>query len=54
VKLFAGENRWQEAAATSRDWAHALRAAGRDEDALDVLDRAADYAARAPVGVSAG
>jgi transcriptional regulator with XRE-family HTH domain len=54
VKLFAGENRFQEAAATSRDWAHALRAAGRDQDALDVLDRAAEYAGRAPVGVTAG
>lgn len=53
VKLFIGENRWQEAAATSRDWAHALRAAGRDDAALDVLDRAADYAARAPVGATA-
>ena len=52
VNLFAGENRWQEAAATSRDWAHALRDAGRDQDALDVLDRAAEYAARAPVGVT--
>ena len=53
VELLAGESRWQEAAATSRDWAHALRAAGRDQDALDVLDRAAEYAGRAPVGVSA-
>ena len=53
VKLFDGENHWQEAAATSRSWAHALRAAGRDQDALDVLDRAAEYAGRAPVGVSA-
>ena len=54
VKLFAAENRWQEAAAISRDWAHALRAAGRDQDALDVLDRAAEYAGRAPVGVTTG
>ena len=53
VELLAGETRWQEAAATSRDWAHALRAAGRDQDALDVLDRAAEYAGRTPVGVSA-
>jgi hypothetical protein len=54
VELFAGETRWQEAAATSRSWAHALRGAGRDQDALDVLDRAAEYAGRAPVGVTAG
>jgi transcriptional regulator with XRE-family HTH domain len=52
VKLFAGESHWQEAAATSRDWAHALRAADRDQDALDVLDHAAEYAARAPVAIS--
>ena len=52
VELLAGETRWQEPAGTSRDWAHALRAAGRDQDALDVLDRAAEYAGRAPVGAT--
>ncbi len=47
VGLFAGESRWQEAASASRAWAQALRAAGRDQDAFDVLDRAAEHAARA-------
>jgi transcriptional regulator with XRE-family HTH domain len=51
VTLFADESRWQEAAATSRAWAQALRDAGRDQDAFDVLDRAAEYAARAPSGL---
>jgi transcriptional regulator with XRE-family HTH domain len=49
LNLFVGESRWQEAAATSRSWAQALRAAGRDQDAFEVLDRAAEYAARVPV-----
>ena len=49
VKLFVRENRWQEAATTSRAWAQTLRAAGRNQDALDVLDRAAEYAARVPL-----
>ena len=48
VKLFVRESRWQEAASTSRAWAQTLRAAGRDQDALDVLDHAAEYAARVP------
>jgi transcriptional regulator with XRE-family HTH domain len=51
VKLFAEESRWQEAASTSRAWAQALRAGGRDQEAFDVLDHAAEYAARLPVGV---
>jgi transcriptional regulator with XRE-family HTH domain len=49
VSLFSGESRWQEAASTSRSWAQALRAAGRDQDAFEVLDRAAEYAAQVPV-----
>jgi hypothetical protein len=53
VKLFADESRWQEAAATSRSWAQALRRAGRDQEAFDVLDHAAEYAARTPVGPAA-
>lgn len=53
VNLFAHESLWQEAASTSRAWAQSLRAAGRDQEAFEVLDRAAEYAARvpAPVGV---
>jgi hypothetical protein len=53
VDLFARESLWQEAASTSRAWAQALRAAGRDQDAFEVLDRAAEYAARAPGPVAA-
>jgi transcriptional regulator with XRE-family HTH domain len=53
VDLFARESLWQEAASTSRAWAQALRAAGRDQDAFEVLDRAAEYAARVPGPVAA-
>jgi transcriptional regulator with XRE-family HTH domain len=47
VELLESERRWQEAAAVCRAWADALRRAGRDAEALDVLDRAAGYAGRA-------
>ena len=40
--------RWQDAAQTCREWGRTLRDAGRDSEALDVLDRAATLAARAP------
>jgi transcriptional regulator with XRE-family HTH domain len=50
VGLFVGETRWTEAASTSRAWAQALRAAGRDQEAFEVLDRAAEYAAHVPAG----
>ena len=53
VDLFARESLWQEAASTSRAWARALRAANRDQDAFEVLDRAAEYAARVPGPVAA-
>jgi transcriptional regulator with XRE-family HTH domain len=53
VDLFARESLWKEAASTSRAWAQALRAAGRDQDAFEVLDRAAEYAARVPGPVAA-
>jgi transcriptional regulator with XRE-family HTH domain len=53
VDLFARESLWQEAASTSRAWAQALRAAGRDQEAFEVLDRAAEYAARVPSPVAA-
>ena len=37
----------EAAAATARAWAARLRAAGRELDALDVLERAAELATRA-------
>jgi transcriptional regulator with XRE-family HTH domain len=47
VELLAADERWRDAAATSRAWAQLLRDADRDREAFDVLDRAADYATRA-------
>lgn len=46
VDLLAHHRRWREAAESARAWARALRNAGRADDALDVLDRSADYALR--------
>jgi hypothetical protein len=46
TELFESEHRYQEAAATCRAWGALLRQAGRGDDALDVLDRAAAFAAR--------
>jgi len=40
IEQLAGGRRWREAANASRDWAARLRAAGRTEDALEVMDRA--------------
>ena len=40
--------RWQDAAQVCRDWGRMLRDAGREGEALDVLDRAAALASRAP------
>jgi len=44
--LLSGENRWREASQACRSWAKMLRKAGRENEALDVLERAADLAAR--------
>jgi transcriptional regulator with XRE-family HTH domain len=44
--LLSGEGRWREASQASRAWAKMLRVAGRESEALDVLERAADLAAR--------
>jgi transcriptional regulator with XRE-family HTH domain len=44
--LLSGENRWREASQACRSWAKMLRKAGRESEALDVLERAADLAAR--------
>ena len=47
VAAFEGYGRWRDAANTCRSWARMLRQMGREEQALDVLDRAADLAGRA-------
>ena len=44
--LLSGEGRWREASQACRAWAKMLRKAGRESEALDVLERAADLAAR--------
>jgi transcriptional regulator with XRE-family HTH domain len=48
IELLESERRWQEATAVSQLWGEALRGAGREEEALDVLDRAASYVGRVP------
>ncbi len=53
LELLEAEQRWPQAASVLRAWSRALRRAGREQAALDVLDRAAAYAARGsgqPVG----
>ena len=40
IEQLAGGRRWREAANASRDWAARLRAAGRTDDALEVMDQA--------------
>jgi tetratricopeptide (TPR) repeat protein len=47
VSLFEQQGRWRDATTTCRSWARMLRQMGREEQALDVLDRAADLAMRA-------
>jgi tetratricopeptide (TPR) repeat protein len=47
VNLLEGEGRWRDASTTCRSWARMLRQMGREEQALDVLDRAAELAMRA-------
>jgi transcriptional regulator with XRE-family HTH domain len=47
VNLLEGEGRWRDATTTCRSWARMLRQMGREEQALDVLDRAAELAMRA-------
>ena len=46
AELLSGEGRWREASQACRAWAKMLRKAGRESEALDVLERAADLAAR--------
>jgi tetratricopeptide (TPR) repeat protein len=44
--LLSGAGRWREASQACRAWARMLRQVGRETEALDVLERAADLAAR--------
>jgi transcriptional regulator with XRE-family HTH domain len=48
LELLESERRWQEAASVARDWSRALRRAGREQAALDLLDRVAAYASKVP------
>jgi tetratricopeptide (TPR) repeat protein len=46
VDLMAENRSWREAAQTCRAWGKMLRGAGRESEALDVLERATDLAVR--------
>jgi transcriptional regulator with XRE-family HTH domain len=46
AELLSGEGRWRDAANACRSWGRFLRRVGRESEALDVLERAADLAAR--------
>ena len=47
VELLEGQGRWRPAATTALAWGRLLRQAGREAEALDVLDRAAALGMRA-------
>ena len=47
VDLLATNRRWREASQACRSWGAALRAAGKADEAFDVLERASDLALRA-------
>ncbi|HEY2544417.1 MAG TPA: helix-turn-helix domain-containing protein [Gaiellaceae bacterium] len=47
VEILESEGRWRPAANACRAWGNLLRADGREEQALDALDRAADLGTRA-------
>jgi tetratricopeptide (TPR) repeat protein len=47
VELLEGQGRWRPAATTALAWGRMLRQAGREAEALDVLDRAAALGMRA-------
>jgi tetratricopeptide (TPR) repeat protein len=46
VSLLEANSRWRDAATTCRAWARMLRQVGREQQALDVLDRAAELGMR--------
>lgn len=47
LSILEDEKRWRAAANACRAWGHMLRSAGREEEAMDVLDRAAELGMRA-------
>ena len=47
VTLLEEQSRWRDATATCRAWARMLRQVGREDQAMDVLDRATEFAMRA-------
>jgi transcriptional regulator with XRE-family HTH domain len=47
VALLEEQGRWRDATNACRAWARMLRQVGREDQAMDVLDRAADLATRA-------
>jgi len=47
VELLENQHQWREAAQACRSWARMLRAAGREADALDVLERATELGVKA-------
>lgn len=47
VRILEEKGRWHDAATTCRAWARMLRQVGREDQAMDVLDRAAELAMRA-------
>jgi transcriptional regulator with XRE-family HTH domain len=47
VGLLEDQGQWRDATTSCRSWARMLRQVGREQQALDVLDRAADLAMRA-------
>jgi len=50
VELLEQGRQWRDATQAARAWARMLRAAGREEQALDVLDRAAELGLRMSPG----
>jgi transcriptional regulator with XRE-family HTH domain len=47
VRILEDEGRWRAAANTARSWGGFLRSAGREAEAMDALDRAAELGMRA-------
>jgi transcriptional regulator with XRE-family HTH domain len=47
VDLLEADGRWRDAATACRAWAHMLRERGKEAEALDVLERAAELGMRA-------
>jgi transcriptional regulator with XRE-family HTH domain/HPt (histidine-containing phosphotransfer) domain-containing protein len=43
IELLLARGQWREASSIARDWAKALQNAGRDREALAILDRAIDF-----------